>query len=71
MTSTSIHLLCVSLLLAASTAFASPEKNRAEKIEGEEKAAVLDKALGEGPVEDMPIRAVLRSDAPLAIYWCP
>lgn len=40
-------------------------------IEGEEKAAVLEKALGAGPVEDMPIRAVLRADAPLAIYWCP
>ena len=40
-------------------------------IEGDEKAAVLDKALGDGPVEDMPIRAVLRSDAPLAIYWSP
>jgi 6-phosphogluconolactonase len=40
-------------------------------IEGDEKAAVLDKALGDGPVEDMPIRAVLRSEAPLAIYWCP
>ncbi len=40
-------------------------------IEGEEKAAVLETALGNGPVEDMPIRAVLRADAPLAIYWCP
>ncbi len=40
-------------------------------IEGDEKAAVLDKALGDGPVEDMPIRAVLRSGAPLAVYWCP
>ena len=40
-------------------------------IEGDEKAAVLDKALGDGPVEDMPIRAVLRAGAPLAIYWCP
>jgi len=40
-------------------------------IEGEQKAAVLDKALGDGPVADMPIRAVLRSGAPLAVYWCP
>jgi 6-phosphogluconolactonase len=41
-------------------------------IEGEEKAAVLDKALADGPVEDMPIRAVLRQDEkPLTIYWCP
>lgn len=40
-------------------------------IEGDEKANVLEAALGDGPVEDMPIRAVLRSGAPLAIYWCP
>jgi 6-phosphogluconolactonase len=40
-------------------------------IEGEEKAAVLDTALGEGPVEDMPIRAVLRSGHAVAVYWCP
>lgn len=40
-------------------------------IEGDEKAAVLDTALGDGPVEDMPIRAVLRSGAPVTIYWCP
>lgn len=40
-------------------------------IEGDEKAAVLDKALGDGPVEDMPVRAVLRSGAPIAVYWSP
>jgi 6-phosphogluconolactonase len=40
-------------------------------IEGEEKAAVLDTALGEGPIEDMPIRAVLRSGHAVAVYWCP
>jgi len=40
-------------------------------IEGDEKAEVLDKALGDGPVEDMPIRAVLRSGAPVSVYWCP
>lgn len=40
-------------------------------IEGEEKAAVLDTALGEGPVEDLPIRAVLRSGHPVNVYWCP
>ena len=32
-------------------------------IEGLDKLATLDKALGAGPVEDMPIRAVLRSAA--------
>jgi 6-phosphogluconolactonase len=40
-------------------------------IEGEEKAAVLDTALGEGPTEDMPIRAVLRSGHAVTVYWCP
>jgi 6-phosphogluconolactonase len=40
-------------------------------IEGDEKAAVLDTALGDGPVEDMPIRAVLRSGAAVTVYWCP
>ncbi len=40
-------------------------------IEGEEKAEVLDKALGDGPVADMPVRAVLRSGAPISVYWCP
>lgn len=40
-------------------------------IEGEEKAEVLDKALGDGPVDEMPIRAVLRSGAPLSVYWSP
>ncbi len=41
-------------------------------IEGEEKVATLDKALGEGPVEDMPVRAILRqTQTPLTIFWCP
>lgn len=40
-------------------------------IEGDEKAAVLDAALGDGPVDEMPIRAVLRSGAPISVYWSP
>ena len=40
-------------------------------IEGEEKAVVLDTALSGGPVEDMPIRAVLRSGSTVTVYWCP
>lgn len=40
-------------------------------IEGEEKAGVLDTALSEGPTEDMPIRAVLRSGQTVTVYWCP
>ena len=40
-------------------------------IEGQEKRDVLNKALAEGPVEAMPIRAILRSKKPLTLYWCP
>lgn len=40
-------------------------------IEGAEKKQVLKKALEEGPEEDMPVRAVLRSSAPVTLYWCP
>jgi 6-phosphogluconolactonase len=41
-------------------------------IEGEEKAEVLERALADGPVEEMPVRAVLRQTAtPLTIYWSP
>jgi 6-phosphogluconolactonase len=40
-------------------------------LEGQEKRDVLDKALGDGPAEAMPIRAVLRSQRPVTLYWCP
>jgi 6-phosphogluconolactonase len=41
-------------------------------IEGEEKAATLARAMGEGPIADMPVRAVLRQQAtPVHIYWAP
>ena len=41
-------------------------------IEGEEKVETLRRAEGEGPVEDMPVRAILRqTETPLTIYWCP
>lgn len=41
-------------------------------IEGEEKQQVLATALSDGPLEDMPIRAVLRqSEKELTIFWCP
>lgn len=41
-------------------------------IEGEEKAKVLEQALADGPVEEMPVRAVLRqATTPLTIYWSP
>ena len=39
-------------------------------VEGREKRAVLDAALGDGPIADMPIRAVLRSPVPITLYWC-
>lgn len=41
-------------------------------IEGEEKAKVLAEALGAGPVEALPVRAVLHQTAtPLTVYWSP
>ena len=41
-------------------------------ISGTEKRAVLESALKEGPVEEMPVRALLRQDAvPVDIFWAP
>ena len=41
-------------------------------IEGVEKAAVLERALGSGPIEDMPVRAMLRQDqSDLVILYAP
>lgn len=41
-------------------------------IEGEEKAGTLGLALAEGPVEDMPVRAILRqTQTPVTVFWCP
>jgi 6-phosphogluconolactonase len=41
-------------------------------IEGEEKARVLEQALAAGPVEELPVRAVLnQTTTPLTIYWSP
>ena len=40
-------------------------------IEGEEKKTVLGQALADGPVEDMPVRAVLRSGRPVTVFWAP
>jgi 6-phosphogluconolactonase len=40
-------------------------------IEGARKKSVLDRALAEGPEEDMPIRAILRGSTPVTLYWSP
>lgn len=41
-------------------------------IEGGEKVETLGQAEAEGPIEDMPVRAILRQTrTPLTIYWCP
>lgn len=41
-------------------------------ITGEEKRKVYDKAVSDGPSEEMPIRYVLRQkEVPVTIYWCP
>ncbi|MFT3989140.1 6-phosphogluconolactonase [Aestuariivirga sp.] len=44
---------------------------RALHLEGDEKRDTLKRALADGPVPDMPVRAVLRSPSPVSIYWCP
>lgn len=38
-------------------------------IEGKDKRMTLERAVQDGPVEDMPVRAVLRSAHPVTIYW--
>ncbi len=41
-------------------------------LTGEEKLAVFRAAMEDGPVEDMPIRALVRqSEVPLELYWAP
>ena len=40
-------------------------------IEGQDKNAVLGQALADGPVADMPVRAVLRSGRPVTVFWAP
>ena len=41
-------------------------------LQGDAKRRVYERALAAGPVEDMPIRAVLRQDAtPVTVYWSP
>lgn len=40
-------------------------------IEGADKKQVLQRALAAGPAEEMPVRAILRSPAPVTLYWCP
>lgn len=40
-------------------------------IEGRDKKQVLEQALADGPEQEMPVRAVLRSATPLTLYWCP
>lgn len=40
-------------------------------ITGDEKRAVLEKAAASGPVEDMPVRAILRARPDLWVCWAP
>ncbi|WP_279481968.1 6-phosphogluconolactonase [Aureimonas sp. SK2] len=42
-------------------------------IEGQEKRDTLAEALGDGPVEEMPVRSVLRAarPEPLQVFWAP
>ena len=40
-------------------------------IQGQDKWAVLEKALAGADVMAMPVRAVLQAKTPIALYWCP
>ena len=41
-------------------------------VEGDNKKAVLARAMQPGPVQDLPVRAVLRqTQTPVEIFWCP
>ncbi len=41
-------------------------------LTGEEKLAVFQKAIANGPVEDMPVRAILsQNKVPVELYWAP
>ena len=41
-------------------------------LAGEDKRAVLVRALGDGPVEALPVRAILRqTGAPVSVFWAP
>lgn len=41
-------------------------------ITGEAKRQVLARALGEGPIEALPVRAILRqTDVPVSVFWAP
>ncbi|CAN5563894.1 6-phosphogluconolactonase [soil metagenome] len=40
-------------------------------IEGEEKMRAFDRAMQDGPVEEMPVRAILRGPRMVTIYWSP
>lgn len=41
-------------------------------MSGPEKKAILERALGEGPVEELPVRAILRQSAvPVSVFWAP
>jgi 6-phosphogluconolactonase len=39
-------------------------------IEGDDKLRVLEQVLKDGPIEAMPIRAVIQSQKPVSLYWC-
>lgn len=47
-------------------------KNLYLHIEGETKRAVLERALGNGAINELPVRAILRQEkVPVNIYYCP
>ncbi|MCY6382362.1 6-phosphogluconolactonase [Hoeflea prorocentri] len=47
-------------------------KNVILHIEGKQKRSVLENAMNSGPVEELPVRAILRrTERPLKVYWAP
>lgn len=40
-------------------------------ISGIEKRRTLQRALADGPVRDLPVRAILRAGKPVTVYYCP
>lgn len=58
--------------LSLSLATLLQSRDLALLVSGEPKARLLERALGDGPVEELPVRAVLRQEAvPVSVFWAP
>lgn len=58
--------------MSLSLAFLLGARDVVLMISGEGKRLVLERALGEGSAEDLPVRAILRQTAvPVSVFWAP